>query len=705
MFNLERSERKRVSDLEHSAYVRGVIFSGAVFLIVAILSVVGICFLMGGASSARGADIHSAPPTAVTPPTPPTVPAPLASNVTVIDGDTFRCSVEFPWGAALANQTVRCLGYDAPESSRRRQATPPVTDAEVLRGLAAKKELTALFSGSPGIGSTRVYLAPAPGQDSRDAYGRILAVVTVIRSDQPTPIDVAEYMKGKGFGSRIVVKPVPQPQPLPPPAPSPAPQPAPTTAPTPSPTPTPTPTPTPPPSARLSDPIIIRGGETYTLDRDIAFTGDGFYLAGPNITLDLGGHTVTYGADGTDDRHGVHLYLEWADGDRPKIDGAAEATGCTIRNGSIKLASAKAGTTPPARCHAIYGYRGNDTKLDRLRLEVSGKDAAAVAFRWGSASIDKCLGVSAVNATDDRNVTPAVFQLGAVSKVTGSVVIGGNTSINVAENSSVTGCFLSPSSFATNGYGVGTYKADNVRIEGNLIAPENGRGVIFQYGANCVARDNVILAWERPNSEYGSELNACGIRCRYDCRGHVVAGNTVLAIGSGDRCSCSGLYLTNYQFANLFEKNTLMAVLSGPANARGLTAKAITLEGQGGPEGNLPAKDVIRDNTLLGNQYLLSFAGYDGGCVQTTPIERLAVGWVKVSGAVGYFLDASDDRMLLIGEQFGPEAYARYAEIKKKLRQLSDTEWNRSLYYPEDKPPAVQVTDLHNSPLGEPVAP
>jgi len=593
----------------------------------------------------------------------PTAPAPQAASVDVIDGDTFRCAVAFPWGAGLLNQTVRCLGYDAPEISKRRRVKPPVTDEEIARGAMAKSALRELLKGRV------VYLVP--GDDQRDAYGRILARAFSVDSASGESIDVAARMHELGFGSRtgpIVPPDPPDPQ---------------------------------EPPAIPSDSISIYDGETFTLTESKQFRDtDGVLLVGPGATLDLAGHTIEVITADRWGRCGVYLYRGWEDENHPTPAGAQAATDCAIRNGTIRV------TGPGAQSHCIYGYRGSRVKLQNLWLECEGEDSSCIYFNWEGAAISGCTAVSRVTKTADRHVTPGVFQLGIGSEVTGSTVIGGNSSINIGDGSRISGCFLSPASFATNGYCVGTYKNNDVVVENNVMVPTNGRGVILQYGARCIVRDNVILAWENPNSEYGDELNACGVRCRYDASAHQVVGNRILAIGGGQRCSASCLYLSNNASvpkvpANTFERNHLTALICGDYQARKLYAKTISLEGQGTYAGRPPVEDTILGNTILGNHYLLSFSGYDGGTNQSTPIDRPACGWTTPQVTIPAFAATVTDKLHAIGLISNPTVAARWAEVKDMLSPLVNLSAklpDRSLYFPVGQPPAVQIIDLTKSP-------
>jgi hypothetical protein len=44
--------------------------------------------------------------------------------------------------------------------------------------------------------------------------------------------------------------------------------------------------------------ILTTPGQTYQLQTSLRFTsGSGVYIAAPNVTLDLNGHTIYYGSD------------------------------------------------------------------------------------------------------------------------------------------------------------------------------------------------------------------------------------------------------------------------------------------------------------------------------------------------------------------------------------------------------------------------
>lgn len=102
------------------------------------------------------------------------------------DGDTFIADyIKLPWNSGLIDVTVRCLGYDAYESSKKRQSRV-ISDEEVVLGKKAKLELEKLVKPN-------VFCYLKPESPEFDCYGRILGRL-YIPAEDGTFIDVAEYM-------------------------------------------------------------------------------------------------------------------------------------------------------------------------------------------------------------------------------------------------------------------------------------------------------------------------------------------------------------------------------------------------------------------------------------------------------------------------------------------------------------------------------
>lgn len=108
-------------------------------------------------------------------------------NVRVVDGDTLEADIDLPMRVTLRQESIRCVDYDAWESSKRRRSVN-VTDEEVVKGKAATEALKSLIAS----GQLVVQLE----EEDRDVYGRVLARLYVEREYEL--ICVADWMTENG---------------------------------------------------------------------------------------------------------------------------------------------------------------------------------------------------------------------------------------------------------------------------------------------------------------------------------------------------------------------------------------------------------------------------------------------------------------------------------------------------------------------------
>lgn len=428
----------------------------------------------------------------------------------------------------------------------------------------------------------------------------------------------------------------------------------------------------------MAGPVPILGG-VYRLDGPVRFSGDGFFIAGHEATLDLNGHTVYYGEDGRDDTFGVRLYTNWLELDTNKINipGAAKnAERARIINGVIVHAGRG------GRCHAISGAEGHDVRIENVIVKVYGKDSCCVTFPYGRANVVGNVLEDEQNATDDRHMMPCNVRVAEGSIVMGNVIRGGNTAVVAGDFCSVDRNLIAQYAFATNGYGVATGNK-HVNIRGNVIIPPvSGRGMIAGGGNEVRFEDNLVLAWNIPNEEFGWGLNACGVRVRTESRNYRVRYNTILAVGGKRHTSASGIYLTNLladpASPNRFEFNDVTAILCGPRveTIKGEEvrryAKAITFEGQGGKDESTPITDIIRNNAFRSNHLLVSTSGYDGGCNQGEPLVDNALGWTDGPHARERFVSLLQRRLQTLGMAEHPTVAAIVSEVLSGLDDLDD---------------------------------
>jgi endonuclease YncB( thermonuclease family) len=108
-------------------------------------------------------------------------------NTRVIDGDTIQADICLGAGVYIENETIRLVGFDAWEATKRRRSVD-VTDDEVAKGEKAKDALDSLI----GNGGTRILAC-----EGRDVYGRILGRLFVVQDDG-TIVDIAARMIAGG---------------------------------------------------------------------------------------------------------------------------------------------------------------------------------------------------------------------------------------------------------------------------------------------------------------------------------------------------------------------------------------------------------------------------------------------------------------------------------------------------------------------------
>jgi len=108
-------------------------------------------------------------------------------------------------------------------------------------------------------------------------------------------------------------------------------------------------------------------GATYLLANDFSCAGTAFTITATNVTLDLGGHTVTYATAGTG--CGVE---------------GSNWNGWTVRNGTLQL---QVGQTARG-CTAIHGNSSSNCTVSAVTVDTSAADTnRCVYFTYGSGNV------------------------------------------------------------------------------------------------------------------------------------------------------------------------------------------------------------------------------------------------------------------------------------------------------------------------------
>lgn len=328
-------------------------------------------------------------------------------------------------------------------------------------------------------------------------------------------------------------------------------------------------------------------GATYVLTKDVIAEYTAFMIKGNDITLDLGGHTVTYGtAIGVDRSSGV--FLRPAGGEKPfkgvPREGFGGGNRFTLRNGRIiqgtQPVAAKltmrngrmvdaAGPVPGHSCIAVYVRRCRGLEISKITTEVNSRDTDNLYIReCADVDIHDNYCVSRVREITDRHY-PGTGVI-TVAGVQGPIDIhhnvidgGGQWGIRVSGGRELTGHLvllhhniIRHRSYTTNGYAIGA-AAPNMRIFANVIQPAAGRGVHLT-GSGMDFFNNIVDVKEKPNPEY-PRTRAHGIKLE-GCRHTLVHHNfsrAVAAEGFGDAAPLD--FSVGTHSANRVFKNTVVA--------------------------------------------------------------------------------------------------------------------------------------------------
>ncbi len=261
------------------------------------------------------------------------------------------------------------------------------------------------------------------------------------------------------------------------------------------------PAPTPPASAiKISRPgHLDRPGGTYLLTADVTAPGTAFVIAARGITLDLGGHTVTYGT-GARKAHGVAARGQHGRGT------------ITVRNGRLVQ-----GAGDGAASHAIDIDGGHNLRLTHLDLDVHGRDAGGIALYGkptGRVLIDHNTIHCRTQVVGDRHypgVTALFVDQTVPIEIAHNRIIGGpQWGIRVAGKGAQTECLIhhnvvtDSKALVANGYMIGVHRP-HVDVFDNLLVGES-RGIhvdgVDGDGHNVRIHDNVVHAQDQPNPEY-----------------------------------------------------------------------------------------------------------------------------------------------------------------------------------------------------------
>jgi len=365
--------------------------------------------------------------------------------------------------------------------------------------------------------------------------------------------------------------------------------------------------------------ILSTANETYVLTQDVSSDGTCFVISANYITLDLNGHTVTYGNAAASYYYGVAIPMSYYNSVSQTIfpglppEAFKGAQHVTIMNGTINQ-----GSGGGEKNHAVYARPGNYETVHDTTSTVYSKDSQNIIFHYGHDN-------NLYNNTAYNNVTSITSRyqghevIGTSSdsgntKIHGNTIIGGpQYGIRIAQNDATAAGFeiydnnVSQNAKVANPYGISVH-VNNAKVYNNTITPQNGRGFHLAGCSNVEVYNNTVTVMEGVNPEYSPGWSH-GIKVENGTNLKIY-NNTVTAyagtVGGKDFGHAYALDLTMTSGAdthNEIYNNTFMAITSA-SNRTAVALHLVDVRAGNAAE--------IHNNIFRSNNYNVMF-DYDSG--------------------------------------------------------------------------------------------
>lgn len=328
----------------------------------------------------------------------------------------------------------------------------------------------------------------------------------------------------------------------------------------------------------LNDCADLTQSGTYYLAQNLTSSGTCFFIDADNITLNLNGHTITYGTGGgSQGAPAILLADTWYSAPGYSL----ARTGSTNRHGGFVLygGTINEATNAPKQSRGIWVGQSNDISpapvIHDVTFNTYGQDAEPIfgtvsasgwqvynnTVNWACKSTYPASGTVcdssryslygyAIWIADDPNSSGAVHDQ-IYSNTILAAPQGGV--FDTHQNAQIHNNDITFNAYFSNDYCVADLSGNGQVISQNNCHPTNGRGIDVE-AANVQVTNNTISALELPqNSEYGGcELNgADGIRVRDNYyQGNpsepssvVLSGNNITV--TANQCQGNGLQFTN----------------------------------------------------------------------------------------------------------------------------------------------------------------
>ncbi|HTW46083.1 MAG TPA: hypothetical protein VMD58_11100 [Acidobacteriaceae bacterium] len=324
---------------------------------------------------------------------------------------------------------------------------------------------------------------------------------------------------------------------------------------------------------------------TYYLSQDVSSTGTCFFIDANNITLNLNGHTITYGTGGgSAGTPGILL----ADANY-ETDYSLAQRGTTNNHSGFVMYGGTLNESPNAAPQSRgiwvsqYDYTGTPPVIHDMTINTYTQDSEPIfgtismpgwqiynnTLNWACVSTYPATGTPcdsnrynlygyAIWIGDDPNsVGESAAQIATADLITNNKILAAPQGgiFDDHQNAQLISNDITFDAYFANDYCIVNYSGNGQIISKNNCHPTNGRGIDAE-ATDTQVTDNIISATELPqNAEYGGcELGgADGIRVRDNFYqgaptppvNVLISGNTVSVTAS--KCQGNGLRLTNLQ--------------------------------------------------------------------------------------------------------------------------------------------------------------
>lgn len=307
--------------------------------------------------------------------------------------------------------------------------------------------------------------------------------------------------------------------------------------------------------------ILDQPNTVYVLQNDVS-TNDGtptdscFSIRADQITLDLNGHTITYGKHGQDLQHAIVTAATSSFQAQPGFSGGS-IEGLHITNGTIEQTGYHdSSITPGLYSHAIFlneQPNSQNIEISNLTIRVHGNSAQAIRARQKH-------GLNIHHNTIESKVTEIVnrHQMDGAQIYAGKSTYGRFVSIhdNTLSNS-VQGSILSNTEHSqifnnyvshhgayTNDFGIYAW-SKNGAVFDNTIAPTSGRGIQLNSTGTRVFDNTVNVIGLSNNAEYAGCQGGgtYGIQLEEKTKESLVINNDITA--TAGICGAVGIRLTS----------------------------------------------------------------------------------------------------------------------------------------------------------------